>query len=348
MRFFFDLISKKRKGLFYDILRGILWLFSLLFSLAVFLRTQLYARGFKKIFRQQVMTVSIGNITAGGTGKTPFTIFLAQKLCRPAVLTRGYKGTSKHACTLVTNSMTAAEVGDEALLITKKVPGAAVYSGKGRVNSAKYAVEAGAKCLLLDDGMQHLQLHRDVEIVMIDCKEPFGYGYLLPRGLLREPLSALSRAHLIVLNRIEYASKIYASKIEDEIRKYSNAPFIKTTMVFDGLYDLVGNKKEPCPTCVGLFCGIGQPEAFYAMVAALGFQIVNTHFLGDHEPFDQQALTAFYERCKEQGAEYLLCTEKDAVKLTPSAVPVYAVGAKLEIVEGEEVLNQLLSSFSIS
>jgi tetraacyldisaccharide 4'-kinase len=354
VRFFVDLISKKKTAVPYDIFRGLLWLLSLVFSFLVLLRLKLYAFGLKKSFRPSAVTISIGNITAGGTGKTPCTILLAQKLCEKfpidgsvAILTRGYKGKFEHTGARVEANMMAVDVGDEALLMAKKVPSAAVYVGEDRVQSSQLAEANGAKWLLLDDGMQHLKIKRDCEIVIIDCEEPFGYGYLLPRGLLREPLSSLTRADYIVLNRIERARDI--TSLESKIRKFSQAPFIKTTMAFDGFYDLLGNKKELLPpTKVGLFCGIGKPEVFASMVASLGFEIVSTHFLSDHEPIDKNALTAFYELCKKQGAYCLLCTEKDAVKLAASEIPVYSVNAKLHIIEGKPYFDQILNPGSSS
>jgi tetraacyldisaccharide 4'-kinase len=353
LQFYFEVISRKRKGAISCALRALLWLFSLCFSALVSLRLFLYRIGFLKITRLRPFTISVGNIVCGGTGKTPFTIFLAnllQKKYALAILTRGYKSESEHTNKSVRISsleeVSVHQVGDEALLLAKRVPGVPIFVGKNRVQSGKMAEKEMCTCLLLDDGMQHRALLRDVEIVVIDAKNPFGYGYLLPRGLLREPLSALTRADLVVLNRVDQAENI--PEIEAQIRNYTKAPLIKTRFVVDALYARDGTQYDP-KTLQGkrltLFCGIGHPENFVQTVKELGIEIVHTLFLADHEAISAEQLAEFTLESQSKGASCMLCTEKDAVKLSPffeTTLPLYWVGIRVALVSGDQELEKIL------
>lgn len=362
MRLFFEIISGKKKGPLFSFVRALLFLFSLLFSALVFIRKKLYHLRLKKSSRVQSITVSIGNLTTGGTGKTPFTIFLAEKLSQKmqtAILLRGYKSHAENAVEPVVlhpgQKCNFQEVGDEASLICRNSPHTYVYVNKNRIKSAKLAESQGAKCLLLDDGMQHLAIQRDFEVVILDAKNPFGYGYLLPRGLLREPISSLERADLIVLNRVDRLQDTFP--LEEVIQSYSRAPIIKTTVVFEGIFDADGKKQAFSQAQVALFCGIGNPTAFYELVQRNGFEVVEALYLQDHEPLDAQRLVDFSCHMQKCGAKALLCTEKDMVKVARQdrerlTLPLYYVGVQLKIVAGERLFEKfttdiLLNAMSI-
>ncbi len=360
MRLFFEIISGKKKGPLFSCIRAVLFLFSLLFSFFVFVRKKLYSFGLRKSYRPDVVTISVGNITTGGTGKTPFTIFLAEKLSQKvqmAVLIRGYKSRAEHSIEPIIlasqQKCDVKEVGDEACLICRKSTHINIYVNKNRARSAQMAERQGAECLLLDDGMQHLAIQRDFEIVVVDAKNPFGYGYLLPRGLLREPLSALQRADLIVLNRVEQLQD--TSKIENTIRSSSKAPIIKASLAFEGIFDGHGKKQAFSNAKVALFCGIGNPAAFQELVRNHGFEVVEALYLQDHEPVDAKRLIDFSQRMRQCGAQALLCTEKDIVKVSLQdqdieklSLPLYFVGVQLKIVEGEELFEKFTAEILLS
>lgn len=347
MSFFFDVISGKKKGLLFDILRAILWIFSCFYLVAITIRKLLYKFKIFKSYHPGIPTISIGNITAGGTGKTPLTIFLTERLAktRPTgVLLRGYKSRGEQkSCLGEITKIDPLEYGDEACLIKKRIPDAHIYVGKNRSLSAKRALQDGVECLVLDDGLQHFALERSFNIIVIDAENPFGYGYFLPRGLLREPKSSLSRANLIILNHVEKAKDKEA--LQQEIRKHSSSPIVTTSLVFDGFFDLSGKKCERSTGKVGIFCGIGKPSSFYESVASFGFTIVDHLFVADHEEIDNETLVAFWERVHSLGATSLLCTEKDAIKLSSSfSFPIYSVRIRLHVVEGQSFIDNLIAN----
>ncbi len=323
---YFEIISKQRKGCLWASVRFLLWLCSLVFCTVSLLRTKLYLNGYKRRDLPPLYTISVGNIACGGTGKTPFVIWLANMFRgqKVAILTRGYRSQAARSATphIVSAASSPKEVGDEACLLARKIPDALVIVGKDRVQSAKLAKEAHAEIIILDDGMQHLKIQRDFEIVVLDAENPFGYGYLLPRGLLREPPSSLKRADLIVLHHSDVPG-VDCAQIEQAIRPYTQAPILKTKLIFKGVYDSEGNKVLLQGGKVGLFCAIGKPAAFSRLVSTAGFVCVEELFLRDHDAIDERRLRGFSERCAAQGAIALLCTEKDIVKV--------ARGAKFEI-----------------
>lgn len=330
--YYFDLISKRKKGSIATILRFLLFLLSLIFGLGIFLRKIFY----KTPYRPKAFTISIGNIVAGGTGKTPFAIFLARSLhSSVAIVMRGYKAKveKEKESFAFQKDASPAFVGDEACLIAKHVPNAFVICGKSKVASAKLADSMGISTLVIDDGMQHIALARDVEIVMLDSLNPFGYGHLLPRGLLREQVSALNRADLIVLtcrNGIDVAPSV-----ENIIRTHTNAPICKIRYTQTGIFDLYGTQVILDPnTKVSVFCAIAKPDQFVATVATLGLDIVHTAFLADHAPFTQDALSKLAKKAQEAGATCLICTEKDAVKLNRNhlfTLPIYYIQVEVEL-----------------
>jgi tetraacyldisaccharide 4'-kinase len=336
MNLYFKIISNEKKGLLFDCIRGFLWLASLGYGALVRLRPR------AKPVRTGLPTISIGNIVAGGTGKTPFTILLARMLQNEgkiAILLRGYKGKMEHGGGTRVSACDPELFGDEAALLKRKLPEAVIYVGKRRDESAEKAAKEGARLILLDDGFQHRSFHRDLDIVLLDARNPFGYGALLPRGLLREPLSALSRADMIVLNRVDESSNLDATI--QEIQKFSKAPLIKTRVVADGFASLDGKARALEPCCVALFSAIGAPATFHHLVCSLGFRVVDHLILPDHAAISQKTLSRYWERAQQKGAVGLLCTEKDAVKLA-SRLPIYSVNMKLEVVEGSTILDKAL------
>ena len=346
-RFFYDVVLGRKQGLIYDLLRSILKVLSLFFYSAVLFRRLLYRYRIKRSFTPESLTIVVGNIAVGGTGKTPFTIFLTEKLLHTmpcAVLTSGYKsGLDYDTVVTVPVHGNAIGVGDEAALIRRALPSVPLFVGRDRVASAKQA-QKEARCLILDDGLQHVALSPHVRIAMIDASEPFGGGYLLPRGLLREPVSVLRKVDLIVLHRVNQARDV--QEIENTLRKYTSTPIIHSEFVFNGWHDQSDNVVSlPEKTQVALFCGIAKPEQFLEQVSKK-LTVVLSRFGKDHVGLSEVELEAFMKEAMAYGAEACVCTEKDIVRLAKKfSFPLYWAKGSIKIIQGQDVLEQCLTEW---
>jgi tetraacyldisaccharide 4'-kinase len=325
-----EIMEGKRRG------RSVLTALSLLFRTGVSLRQWGYDRQILKTYRPPVPVISIGNIVAGGTGKTPLVHRLALELSeglRVAVLSRGYRSAVEKSGAVhrVTQRDTAAICGDEPYLLMTKLPKVAIWVARERVKAAEAAVQEGAEILILDDGMQHRQLCRDVEIVVMDGQDLFGRDHFLPRGLLRDSPRRLKEADLIVVNRARDREAVRAV-----LRPFTSAPIVFMEMVIDS--DLRGQK-------VGVFCAVGRPDRFLQTVRAIGGEVVAAYFKPDHHPFSAEELLRFAKRSR---AELLVCTEKDRVKLPDDLacpLPIRSLTGHLEIVEGEEYWENMKAPY---
>lgn len=342
-----DIIKGKRRGIIPFFLKFWLRLFSWIFKLCVICRNWFFDRGWLRSYYPPVpMVVSIGNIVAGGTGKTPVTLLLAQEFYEKfsiAVLSHGYRSQVEHHSSPVILSkgegpiLSALYCGDEPYLISKNIPNAWVIVGKNRHKASNIAAKAGAQIILLDDGMQHRRLARDVEIIVMDSLDPFGQGYFLPRGLLRESVHSLSRADLIILNHVYDRERFAKTKMQ--IQRYSKAPVVGVKMEVAQIYDSQNSPVESIKNkSVGIFCGIAHPEYFQHTIHSLGAQIVDHFFLTDHSSFDPDELIRFAENAAKKGAEFIICTEKDRVKLEQPLVSTLSINwiqMRLRLVEGD-------------
>lgn len=269
------------------------WLFRALASL----RRTLYRRHILSSFKLPVPVVVIGNISVGGTGKTPLTLTLARQLVdagyHPVIVSRGFGGTTEQQP--VTSSSTAQQVGDEPLLMAQRCI-CPVWVGRDRVATAKQALQACPQCdvVLCDDGLQHYRLQRDVEICVIDGVRRFGNGYLLPAGPLREPVSRLKTVDAVVVNGGDVASGQYAMHLSGEL--FYN---LKNPGQTAQACDLQGLRLHAV-------AGIGHPQRFFDHLKSLGLT-VTPHAFADHHPYKAADL-AFNQ------SDALLLTEKDAVK----------------------------------
>lgn len=317
-----DVMEGKRRG------KGLLRALSYLYQGGVALRNAAYDRGWIKAVDCGLPVISVGNIVAGGTGKTPFVKFLAEHLMNDfqvAILSRGYRSSNENTgrSLLVTTETPVLECGDEPYWLAKHLPRAQVWVGKNRAQSAKRAREAGAELLILDDGMQHRQLKRDFEIVLVNGDDPFGKGFFLPRGLLRDAPHRLKDAHLIVVR----------GQTDEQLSQWTKAPLVFTQTKTKT--SLQGKK-------VAAFCAIANPHRFLKSVREAGGEIVATLLKPDHDVFSVQELEEFAERSQ---ADIVVCTEKDEVKLPVSELPVVALRSDLEITSHfgawEEMLNTI-------
>jgi tetraacyldisaccharide 4'-kinase len=282
-----------------------LWPLAGIFGLGVTARRGLYAAGLLRSHRVGVPVVVVGNLTVGGTGKTPVAVWLARQLGtrghRGGGVLRGYGGTHSGRVRVVTADADAREVGDEALLHARSRPHVVVI-GADRVAAARRAEQEGAEIVVCDDGLQHLRLARDYAIVVVDADRGFGNRHLLPAGPLREPDSSLERADAVVVTRRRAGG---ASPVQPR------RPFVAEARLAPGAaVNLLSGERRDLGSFRGLrlhaVAAVGNPQAFFDALGEAGLDVV-PHALPDHAPIDPAALSL-------PGEATVLMTEKDAVK----------------------------------
>ena len=344
-----------------------------IFAAASGARSALYKKGIFKSFDLGVPVVSVGNITVGGTGKTPLVRFVAEKLAenghRVCILTRGYKRSNPNERVLVSDGeqilADARSSGDEPFELAQKLLGiAAIVADKHRVEAGFWAKEnLGATAFVLDDGFQHLRLKRNLDVVTIDVTNPFGNGKLLPAGILREPLNALKRADLIVLTRVDSSREI--SNLKSEIKKYNpNCPVLLAKNEIKELKPLAEFLNLPAKTQnarnlendsafrtphsalkAAAFCALGNPAAFFRDLEKVGLKIVAAESFPDHYAYGQTDVGEIERKAREVGAEILITTAKDAVKFgkIKFSLPCFVAEAETVFEDAEPLLKLLKS-----
>jgi tetraacyldisaccharide 4'-kinase len=278
----------------------------------------------------RIPVLSVGNLTAGGTGKTPVVAMLVTELKkrgrRPVVLSRGY-GPSE------------AGSNDEAKVLARIHPDVLHLQGRDRLALAQHAADSQlGDVLVLDDGFQYLSLHRDLNVCCIDATNPFGYGAVLPRGLLREPMSALYRARPVLITRAEIAPAGRIDEIRAEVLRWNeHARFVVSEMRCTGTADVRGGDRAPASDLKGkrVLCtsGIGNPAAFAASVRATGARVVAHVEFDDHHAWTPADLKVVSARAAELSAEAIVTTSKDAVKLASLAWPGSAPAVRVLEIE---------------
>lgn len=312
-------------------------------ALGVLVRNLGYDRGRLQTRRAAVPVVSVGNLTLGGTGKTPMVEWVARwyrlRGVRVAILSRGYRRDGSGG------------VNDEALVLEENLPDVPHLQDPDRVKIAGVAVEElGSELLVLDDGFQHRRLARDLDIVLLDALEPFGLGALFPRGLLREPVRSLRRAGLVVLTR---ADLVTADALRvTRARAERLAGPIRWVVTRHAPIDLIGAGSEPEPLerlrgrNVAAFCGIGNPEGFRKTIAPLCDTVVAFRTFPDHHAYKGSDVADLTRWLAASGADLALTTQKDLVKLRAAGlggVPLRALRIGLEVMEGGEALDAALA-----
>ncbi len=329
--------------------------FSLLYRSAVFLRNGLFDLGLRKQQKMKSPVISVGNLTVGGTGKTPLVImlanFLREKGYHPAVLSRGYGGRATSAVNVVSDGkrilMGHADGGDEPVLIARSSPGTAVLTGASRILTGRLATgQLGADILILDDGFQHRHVARDINILLMDRSRPFGNGFLLPAGPLREPPAALRRADLIVATDSDDGraqSFPPDSRIPSGIHSFRGIRRPKdirqggTGQIFPlGLLE---------KTRVCAFSGIGAPESFRKTLNALGADVGCYLAFPDHHRYCREDLDRIAQAAAGSAASMIVTTEKDGVHLEDFPFflsKVFFLRIAMEIVPNEEAFQKWL------
>lgn len=318
------------------------------YGLAVNARRWAYDLGLLARHRLPVPVICVGNLTVGGTGKTPAVIALCRRLIewghRPAVLSRGYRGQRRRREVLRVDPATAdwRVCGDEPLLIARSLPDAPVFVGADRVAAGRAALaQAKPTVLVLDDGFQHRRLARDLDVVLLDGAEPFGNGHLLPRGPLREPLPALHRAGLVVLTRVNLATEagIWATRLQNRL----HAPVVQAIHRPVRLWDLADGVARDIAELRGkravAVSGLARNASFVGLLRSLGAVLEGEMGFADHQDYSPQVWRAIRRVVRESGAEVLLTTAKDAVKWTAGDIEglrVWVLEIAFEVSVGAE------------
>ena len=303
-------------------LRTVLRLLSLPYRGAVAARNRLYDLGFLPQAKLPCPVIAVGNLTVGGTGKTPTVILLANMLrekgYRPAVLSRGYGGNARSSVGIVSDEhqllMGWREAGDEPVLIARAVPGVPVLTGPRRSLTGRIAVDRfNATVLILDDAFQHRQLFRDLDIVLVNGALPFGNGLLLPGGPLREPEASLRRAHLIIRTGAE------GDPIEPLEAAVAGLPLFRGIHRPKGIIEGYGSPLLSAGLLrgekVSAFAGIGRPEIFRRSLIALGADVVSFTIFPDHYRYSRYDLDALRRLAAASGSQRIVTTEKDGIRL---------------------------------
>lgn len=337
---FYELVSGRRSGVLASVARGGLRLAEWPYTLAVDWRNHRYDRGTAEIYRVGVPVVSVGNLTLGGTGKTPTVKWLArwfaERNVRLGIVSRGYG---------------AARGGknDEALELEQALPGMPHLQNPDRVTGARMAIEQyGCELILLDDGFQHRRLARELDIVLLDATEPFGYGHVFPRGSLREPVSGLRRAAVVCLSRADRVSAEERAAIRGRVAELApDAAWCELAFAADGLINAVGERRALSSLSgkrVAAFCGIGNPAAFRPGPKC-GFELVWWRAFPDHHRYGPADMADIEAAAVASGANSLLCTQKDLVKLPMERIgslPLWAVAIETRILAGRHDLEMAL------
>jgi len=315
---------QKREWNFLSLFLGFL---SLLYSAAVMLRLLAYRKGLLKAKSLPAFVVSIGNITAGGTGKTPFVAMLsewaAQGGLRTAILSRGYKSKSKLKSLVVSDGKgqisSVYDAGDEPILLAKKFPFTPVLISKDRYAIGDMALRLfNSELLLLDDGYQHLSLHRDLNVLLIDAKRKFGNGSLLPLGPLREPFEEIKRADLIVVSRCSEQNR--GDELVELVKEtVAGKPVLRSCHLADEvLFPQTGEAHLPQileGKNVMAFAGIAHPDDFLEMITVLGAHVVKFIWYPDHHSYVNRDFEVLASWSRRPEVDFLLTTEKDWVRI---------------------------------
>ena len=311
------------------------------YALILSLRAQAYRAGLFSSRKLPRPVISVGNITLGGTGKTPMTARLAADLIRRglrvAVLSRGYGGDANGALRIVSDGknllISPEEAGDEPYLLAQKVPGLMVVIGADRYRAGLLALEElKPDIFILDDGFQHLRLKRDLNLLLLDAAKPFANGFTLPAGFLRERPSACGRADLIVYTRCAETA------VTDF---FPDRPSIRTQHVLNGVAPLLGGERLGLEALKGArvtaFSGIADPTAFFDLLESCGVRLTATLSFPDHTRYGEEELAAIRRLQEASRSTLLVTTEKDGVKLAQHAGRLGACFVAMLEIEGTEM-----------
>lgn len=370
--YFFQLVhSREQHGFLMNILIAFLYLGSLLFALGVNIKLLAYKCGLFRKTKIGCYVISLGNITVGGTGKTPTAQCLAREIrelgYKVVILNRGYRAKWKGKVGIVSDGkqlyMDAAEAGDEAFMLAKHLPEVPVLIGPERAITGAYAVEHfGAEVAILDDGYQHWQLDRDMDILLVDAVSVFGNGYMLPRGTLREPISHIDRARVCLMTKVDQSSEKSRGYIRSMVSKYNKEALIvesihqpRCLIRLDDWFRNISADGIPVSELkdkkVMALSAIGNPSSFEQTLSNIGAVVVESLRFPDHHDYTVRELLDVVNQAHQMDAEAIVITEKDAVKVPqlPRAdferqysLPIYVICVEVNFLEGKDDFRQLL------
>lgn len=346
---------------------------SVAYGATVRARLALYRRGALRVKQIDAPVLSVGNLTAGGTGKTPLVERLAREIAvregkRVCVLTRGYARADARRRVVVSDGARvladAREAGDEPLLLAEHLiaHGVAVVCDADRAAAARLAMtDLGSEVFILDDGFQHLQLARDLNVATVDATDPWGGGGLLPAGLLREPVGGLARADCVVITRAELAENLDGlragiSRLARERPIFTArtravgikplAQSLSNEIAQDALSEV--SRESQTSRTFAAFCGIGNPRAFFANLRRDGYEMRSSRAFADHHNYTQRDIDEVAREARRAGADALLTTAKDAVKLRGLRfeMPCYEVEIELEIDDEPHLLELIRAAIT--
>ncbi len=341
--YFRNLISKKDDRFSAKLIRLLLRIVALAYAAVVALRNIGFDLGILPSYKVDATVISVGNITAGGTGKTPIVMWLcnlfAQKNIKTAIISRGYKSKT-------------GTLGDEAAMMVKNCPLAKIITNSDRVSSARKAIsQYNTEAIILDDAFQHRRIKRDLDIIAIDATCPFGFDRILPSGLLRESPNSLKRAQAAIITRTDLCTKESLEEIEGKIRNinpeiliaHSKHKIVSARMIKDETISIDELKQNK----VFAFCGIGNPESFSKSLTGAGLEVVGEKFFNDHQDYTRDLLEEVETLAKDSGADILLTTHKDWVKIALLAKEVLDikcayVAIELDITKSKQELIKLI------
>ena len=337
------MVSGRRRGAWAAALRCGLRAAEGPYSWAVRWRNRRYDSGAAEIHRLDVPVVSVGNLTLGGTGKTPMVEWLARwfrrKDVQVTVISRGY----------------GAEAGvpnDEAMELAQKLPDVPHLQDPDRVAAARVAVEEfRCQLILLDDAFQHRRIARDLDIVLLDALEPFGFGHVFPRGTLREPIAGLRRADVVALSRADMLEEPQREQIWQTVRRYAPQAVRVEAMHAPRALLCCDGREEPLESLrgrpVAAFCGIGNPAGFRHTLATCGFKLADFREFPDHHRYDRSDVESLADWADNVDPAAVLCTHKDLVKLGVDQLgrrPLRAIRIGLELLAGQDPLEARLAA----
>lgn len=367
--YLYKLVHGDEKGFFPTIFLSVLYTFSFIYCQLIEMTIALYRSGIFKQYKLDCHVISLGNITVGGTGKTPTAQRLASAIrdmgYRVVILNRGYRAKWKGKVGVVSDGkkiyMSAAEAGDEAFLLAKNLPKVPVLIGADRAETGKYAVEKlNAQVVILDDGYQHWRLIRDLDILLVDAINVFGNNYMLPRGTLREPLSHLNRADVCLLTKVDQADKKACETIKETVAKYNDHALIvesihrpRCFIEIADWYKDIPSKSIDVDTLkdkeVIAVSAIGNPASFEQTISDIGAVLIDSVRFPDHHDYTMAEMQSVLDKAIEQGAEAIIITDKDAVKIPAEIIhsnrslPVYILSIEISFQAGYDNFINLIS-----
>ena len=327
---------------------------SLLYGAVTSARLKLYRRGTFQTTKLDRPVISVGNLTTGGTGKTPLVELVARTVAaqgkKVCILTRGYGRKDPHVQVIVSDGYdvlaSPAEAGDEPYLLATRLTGvAAVISSADRIAAAREAIkDFGTDCFVLDDGFQHLRLARDLNILTIDATNPWGGGSLLPHGRLRESPEGLARTDCVVITRCDQVEDI--SDLREEIKRISgDRPIFNSHMHNVAVTALKNGAASVAPAArVAAFCAVGNPGSFFESLRRAEYELALQKAFMDHHVYSQEEIDLLTREAEKAGATALITTAKDAVKLRALsfAMPCYVLESEI-VIDEVEAFRQLLN-----